>query len=201
MIKKIIKEHPTREIFGPTYYSFHVGQGYFIVLDAVTETGFDKAERQWLVKELQRSQASTARFVFMHVPPFDPRGGKFHKCLPEKEQKDLLGLFRRYKVTHLFASHIHGYFSGVWEGVPYMITGGAGASLQGSDPKHFFHHYVKVHLRNGEANVMVRRINAEDGIGYLFDLMKDYALPWGLLLAAGILLLSLGLSMKVKRRT
>jgi hypothetical protein len=190
-----------QDVFGPTYYSFQVGQGYFIVLDAVTEAGFDKVERQWLEQELQRGQTVKARFVFMHVPVFDPRGGAFHKSLPDKDQKDLLGLFRRYKVTHLFASHLHGYFSGVQAGVPYTITGGAGGSLQGKDPEHFFYHYVKVNVKNGKADVTIRRIDAANPVMYLFDLMEDYVLQWGLLLAAALLLLSIGLSiMRNKRR-
>jgi 3',5'-cyclic AMP phosphodiesterase CpdA len=188
-------------IFGPTYYSFQVGQGYFIVLDATTEAGFDKAERQWLEQELQKGQAAKARFVFMHVPVFDPRGGTFHKSLPDNDQKDLLTLFRRYKVTHLFASHLHGYFSGVWEGVPYTLTGGAGARLQGKDPEHFFHHYVTVHVRNGKADVMLRRIDAANPVAFFFDLMEDYALQWGLLTAAGLLLLTLGLSLVRSKRS
>jgi hypothetical protein len=190
-----------QEIFGPTYYSFQVGQGYFIVLDAVTEAGFDQTERRWLEQELQRGQAAKARFVFMHVPVFDPRGGTFHKCLPEKDQQDLLALFRRYKVTHLFASHLHGYFSGVRAGVPYTVTGGAGARLQGTDPEHFFHHYVKVNVRNGTADVVLKRIDAANPVMYLFDLMEDYVIQWGLLTAAGLLLLTLGLSMMSKRRS
>lgn len=189
-----------QDIFGPTYYSFRVGQGYFIVLDAVTEAGFDKTERQWLEKELQKGRAAKARFIFMHVPIVDPRGGTFHKALPDKDQKDLLDLFRRYKVTHLFTSHLHGYFSGVQAGVPYTITGGAGGSLQGTDPEHFFYHYVKVHLRDGMADVTVRRIAAEHGMTYFLELMEDYALRWVLLLAAGVLLLSLALSKRVKNR-
>lgn len=190
-----------RDIFGPTYYSFQVGQGYFIVLDAVTEAGFDKAERQWLEKELQKGQTAKARFVFMHVPVFDPRGGQFHKSLPDKDQKDLLDLFRRYKVTHLFASHLHGYFSGVREGVPYTITGGAGGSLQGKEPEHFFYHYLKVHLRDGKADVIVRRVEAATSVVYLFDLMEDYVIQWGFLAAAGLLLLSLALPKRSKRRS
>ena len=189
-----------QDIFGPTYYAFQVGQGYFIVLDATTEAGFDKAERGWLEKELQKGQASKARFVFMHVPVFEARGGTYHKSLPDKDQKDLLDLFRRYKVTHLFASHLHGYFSGVWAGVPYTITGGAGGSLQGKEPEHFFYHYLKVHVRDGKADVIVRRIEAATSVVYLFDLMEDYVIQWGLLAAAGLLLLSLALPKRGKRR-
>jgi 3',5'-cyclic AMP phosphodiesterase CpdA len=186
-----------REIFGPTYYAFQIGQSYFIVLDATTEAGFDKTERKWLEEELQKSQASKARFIFMHVPAFDPRGNGFNYCL--NDGKDLLGLFRRYKVTHLFASHIHGYFSGIWDGVPYTITGGAGGRLKGSDPQHFFHHYIKVHINNGKVELTVRRINLGGIMATFFDLLEDYGLDWGLLLGAGILLLTVGLT--IKKRT
>jgi hypothetical protein len=130
----------------------------------------------------------------MHVPVFDPRGSGFNKCLPEKDRKDLLDLFRSHEVSHLFASHLHGYFSGVWEGVPYTITGGAGARLQGTDPEHFFHHYTKVHVNNGKINIMVRRIDAENLILQCFDKMRDDVVGWSLLLGAVILLLMLGLS-------
>jgi len=190
-----------QDIFGPTYYSFQVGKGYFIVLDAITQSGFDKAERQWLEKELQKGQASKARFVFMHVPVFEARGGTYHKSLPDNDRKDLLDLFRRYKVTRLFASHLHGHFSGVWAGVPYTITGGAGGYLQGKDPEHFFYHYIKVHVSNGKADVMVRRIAAANSVVYFLDFVKDYAIPWGLLAAAGLLLLTLGLSLMRSRHS
>lgn len=178
-------------IFGASYYTFHVGEAYFIVLDATAESGFDQRERQWLEGELQRGQAYKARFVFMHVPPFDPRGNGFDKCLPEKDRKDLLDLFRRYNVTHLFASHIHGYFSGVWEGIHFTVTGGGGAPLQGSDPDHFFHHYIKVHLNDGKAETFVRPIDNKDRMNSYFIWAKDFLFEWGFLFIAVILLLTL----------
>ena len=49
-----------------------------------------------------------------------------------------MALFKKYKVTHIFAGHIHGYYTGTWDGMPYTITGGAGAQLYGSDPEHVF---------------------------------------------------------------
>jgi len=188
------------KILGPAYYAFQVGKSYFIVLDATTESGFDKTERLWLEEELQKAQSLKARFVFMHVPPFDPRGRGFNKCLPEKDGKDLKDLFRRYKVTYLFASHIHGYFSGMWEEIPYTITGGAGGGLQGSDPEHFFHHYVTVHVHNAKANMIVKPVDGRDVMARVRDAMEDYVLEWGLLLGAGILLLTLGLTIKKQTR-
>ena len=182
-------------IFGPTYYVFQVGQCSFIVLDVTKDSGLDKMERQWLEGELIKAQDARARFVFMHMPPFDPRGGIY---LPEKDKNDLLDLFRRYKVSHLFTSHVHGYFSGMWEGVPYTVTGGAGARLQGKDPQHFFHHYVKVHINNKKVDLTVRRINGENIMVRFYDLMEDHAIEGGLLLCAGICMLTSWFSMRRK---
>ncbi len=114
----------------------------------------------------------------------------------DRDWKDLLDLFRRYGVTHLFTSHIHGYFSGVREEIPYTITGGAGGRLQGSDPQHFFHHYIKVHLHNGKIDTTVQRIEAKNVVASFSDLIQDDLLGWGLLVGAGLSLLSLGFSIK-----
>ena len=190
-----------REIFGPTYYSFQIGENDFIFLDTSARFQFDRAERQWLETELQKSQASKVRFVFMHVPPFDPRGPGFYKKLSEKEGKDLLDLFRRYNVTHLFGSHIHGYFSGLWEGVPYTITGGAGAGLHGKDPQHFFHHYIKVRVSGGKVETEVRRIDVKNTrVKDFLSFMKDYGPGWGLFTGLLISLFTLGLSIKMDYR-
>jgi Calcineurin-like phosphoesterase len=186
-----------QEIFGPTYTSFQIGESDFIFLDTSARFHFDPAQRQWLETELQRSQTSKVRFVFMHVPLFDPRKGRAYKCLSEKDGKDLLDLFRRYNVTHLFASHIHGYFSGRWEGVPYTITGGAGAGLHGKDPQHFFHHYIKVRVSSGNVEVAVRRIDVqESSMKDFLSFMRDFGPEWGLLTGLLISLFALGLSIK-----
>jgi len=178
-----------KDIFGATYYAFRVGPYSFIVLDATDDSGFDRTERQWLKGELEKAQDAKARFVFMHIPPFDPRGDGTY--LPERDRNDLLELFRRYKVTHLFASHIHGYFSGLWEGIPYTITGGGGARLQGKDPEHFFYHYVKAHVSDGKVDFTVRRIEAENMIARYYDLLSYFPVEGGLFLCFGLSLLTL----------
>ncbi len=187
-----------RNIFGPTHYSFQMGRCAFIVLDSSNDSGFDKAEFQWLENELNRSRESRARFIFMHIPPFDPRGGE--ACLPEKDRNDLLELFQRCNVTYLFASHFHGYFSGLWEGIPYTITGGAGARLQGTDPQHFFHHYIKVHVNDGKVDTAVRRIHAQNMMVNLYGFVEDYLYQGGLLLCAGICLLTPWVSVRKRTR-
>jgi hypothetical protein len=187
-----------REIFGPTHYSFQIGQVYFIILDTSARFRFDKAQRQWLETELQKSQSSRIRFVLTHVPLFDPRGRpEFVKCLSEKDGKDLLDLFRRYHVTHFFASHIHGYFSGTWDGVPYTITGGAGAGLHGKIPQNFFHHYIKVHVAGDQVRMEVRPIEAKMVAAKNFlSFLKDFGPEWGLFAGSILSLLTLGFSIQ-----
>jgi 3',5'-cyclic AMP phosphodiesterase CpdA len=150
-----------RKIFGPDYYAFYLGDHYFITLNNNLHTGLGEAQMAWLEDELKKSQAFKTRLVFLHVPLSDPRGGEKHHCLPEAAGRQLAALFRQYRVSHIFAGHIHSYFSGAWDGVPYTITGGAGAPLYGTDPKHFFHHYLRVALQEGKVHVEVQRIKAE----------------------------------------
>jgi Calcineurin-like phosphoesterase len=150
------------DLFGPFYYSFQIGGTYFIVLDDADEIGLDPWQQAWLEKALKKSQGYTTRFVFMHVPLFDPRGWGYHHGLPETEARSLLKLFKQNNVSHLFASHIHGYYEGQWEGIPYTITGGAGAELAGKDPKHDFFNYIKVGVKGNTVDVTVQPIPSPD---------------------------------------
>jgi len=150
-----------REIFGPDYYSFQLQDNYFIVVNDVESDGIGEVQWGWLEKELKQSRSYKTRLVFLHTPLFDPRGGEKRHCLPEAAGRRLAALLRQYRVSHIFAGHIHSYFTGNWDGVPYTITGGAGAPLYGTDPDHFFHHYLKVTLQDGEVHVKVRRIKTE----------------------------------------
>ncbi len=151
----VIGNHEVREngranyydLFGPFYYSFHIGKSYFIVLDDGNERDIDPWQTNWLREELEKSKNYSHLFVFMHVPLYDPRKGEYkkgHSLSNISIAKKLNTLFDKYNVTMLFASHIHGYFKGVWGKTPYIITGGAGAELFGTDPRHYFYHYIKV---------------------------------------------------------
>ncbi len=152
-----------RKIFGPDYYSFQVRDNYFIVINDLEPDGVGEAQWGWLEKELRKSRAFKTRLIFLHVPLFDPRGGENHHCLSEAAGHKLAALFRQYRVTHIFAGHIHGYFSGNWDDVPYTISAGAGAPLYGTDPEHFFHHYLKVTLDEGKVHIEVQRLAAGGG--------------------------------------
>ena len=181
-------------IFGPTYYAFQAGYCSFIVLDATNDSGFDKTQRQWLEDELRKAQDAKARFVFMHIPPFDPRGGGSY--LPERDRDDLQELFTRYRVTHLFTSHIHGYFSGVWEGSPLHHHRWGGGKAPGKRPQHFFHHYMKVHVSNGKVDLAVKRISAAKGMAWLSYPLKYYPIEGSLLICFVVSLITLGVSIR-----
>jgi serine/threonine-protein phosphatase CPPED1 len=150
-----------REIFGPDYYAFQLKDNYFIVLNNNLPAGMGEAQMAWLEAELKKSQSYKTRLVFFHYPLFDPRGGKYHHSLTEEAGRRVAALFSRYKVTHIFASHIHGYFTGKWDGVSFTVSGGGGAPLAGTDPANFFYHYLKVTLQEGEVHVEAQRIKAE----------------------------------------
>jgi 3',5'-cyclic AMP phosphodiesterase CpdA len=149
------------EIFGPDDYAFQIKQNYFILLNDAAQDGLRPEQLRWLEDELQKSQDYKTRLVFLHVPLFDPRGGKNHHCLRPEQAAKLLALFKRYKATYIFAAHIHDYYTGVWGALPYTITGGAGAPLYGTDPKHAFYHYLKVTIRGSQVQVQVRPLPGE----------------------------------------
>ncbi|MFQ6083457.1 MAG: metallophosphoesterase family protein [Candidatus Aminicenantia bacterium] len=153
------------ELFGKFYYSFAVGNSYFIILDDANEKNLDPWQMDWLKNELQKSQNYKYRFIFMHVPLYDPRKGEYkigHSLKDLAFADKLNNLFDKNNVSMLFVSHIHGYYRGIWEKTPHIITGGAGAELVGSDPRHYFYHYIKVNVSEYEVKYEVVRVKSPD---------------------------------------
>jgi len=152
-------------IFGKFYYSFNIGNNYFIILDNSNKQNINDEQLHWLKEELKNSQGYKNRFVFMHVPLYDPRVGSYkegHSLGDLDFAKKLNKLFDEQNVTMLFVSHIHGYYKGVWGKTPYIITGGAGAELAGSDPDHYFYHYMKVNVNDSDVNYDVVKLDSPE---------------------------------------
>lgn len=134
-------------LFGPLYYSFRFGNAQFICMDTSYNYALDGKQMRWLETQLAESQDVTYRFVLMHQPLYDPRGEDFAHGLLTKNAVELGDLFKKYNVSHLFASHVHGLYEGEWNEIPYTISGGAGARLaEKESEEHGFHHYVKVYV-------------------------------------------------------
>lgn len=153
------------ELFGRFYYSFIVGNSYFIILDDADEKNLDPWQMDWLKIELQKSQNYKYRFIFMHVPLYDPRKSRNkigHGLKNLAFSNELNNLCDENNVTMLFASHIHAYYRGIWGKTPYIITGGAGAELTGSDPRHYFYHYIKANVSERGVEYEVIRVKSPD---------------------------------------
>ncbi len=152
-------------LFGRFYYSFTVGDAYFIILDDAGEYNLDPWQVQWLKEQLEEALKYKYRFIFMHVPLFDPRKEGIMSGHALKDKEFALGLnslFEQYGVTMVFASHIHAYYRGFWGKTPYIITGGGGAELVGTDPSHDFYHYIKVNIDDRGVNYEVKKVGSPD---------------------------------------
>jgi len=154
-------------IFGRMYYSFVLGETKFILLDDSNEEGLGPEQEAWLKKELEDSQHYQHRLVFMHVPLWDPRDKPgirvryAHSLKNPEAARRLEDLFLKYKVTVLFASHIHAYYKEQPRGLATIISGGAGAELVGKDPAHTFYHYVRVTVDEEKVKSEVVRIEQQ----------------------------------------
>ena len=145
-----------KEVFGRTYYSFNLNRSKFIVLDDSNRKGLGSEQTKWLEAQLKKADDTRKFdhcFVFMHVPLLDPSHhgkGPGHGILNAANEKQMKDLFDRHHVSVIFTGHVHGWFEGDWGKTRYVITGGAGGTLGGSDRNHFFHHYIQVTIKPGQ---------------------------------------------------
>jgi PKD repeat protein len=152
---------------GEQWYSFDYGNAHFIALDTDYDYSLGSAQYNWLVRDLQATQADWS-FVFTHYSPFSsgPHGGSAN------EQQLLVPLFEQYEVDMVFAGHDHLYERSFRNGVYYIVTGGGGAPLYScgttSNPLSQFcrpvHHYCTVDINGGTAT-----FTARDSTGAAFD--------------------------------
>jgi len=132
------------EYFGSSTYSFDRGPAHFTVFN--TSSGDTTAQEfAWLEQDLTQTEAEY-RFVFTHIPPFDPRTGENHSLINSTASTQLMSLFEAHDVDVVFSGHIHMYNETVVNGVKYVITGGAGASLYADEDSGGIYHYMNVTL-------------------------------------------------------
>jgi Icc-related predicted phosphoesterase len=148
------------DVFGKFYYSFDYGNSLFIILDDANEKRIDAVQMKWLEEQLQKSYQH--KFVFLHVPPFDPRPKLNHSLSDKQNAEKFMSLMEECKPDIVFTSHIHAYFDETRNGINYVITGGAGSELWGIDPDHYFNHYVKVEVDGDKISKEVVRFPSPD---------------------------------------
>ncbi|NPA66012.1 MAG: hypothetical protein GXO11_03930 [Epsilonproteobacteria bacterium] len=147
-----------REYIGKPYFSFAYSDSFFIILDNANKRRIKGRQLHWLKKQLQISKRYKNRFVFLHVPLFDPRKGDRKKGHSMKDKKNAIylnKLFDKYHITMVFASHIHSFLQGKWGKTPFIITGGAGAP---QDRDHGYPHYIRVCVDKKKVFYTIKRL-------------------------------------------
>lgn len=129
------------------YYSFDYQNSHFIIMDNTlveSTDGMYPEQIKWLEKDLNGLKGRNGIYVFMHKPfwAFGVGAGK-----PDK----LHELFKKHKVTAVFAGHWHNYASETYDGIRYVVMGSSGAELRPSENLSLaaFYQYMWVTVKDG----------------------------------------------------
>ena len=106
------------------YYSFTFRNAGFIALPFPNSS----INMAWLEGELKEfSDVGKLIFVFDHTP-FYTIGSKTREEVPNQENA-ITRLFDKYHVAAVFSGHDHSYYRTIRNGIPYVVSAGAGAQL------------------------------------------------------------------------
>ena len=143
-------------------YSFDVGNTHFVILDGNRWINPKNEElREWIRNDLAESKA-VWKIVCMHQPPFAGWINHLPKLIGDKEISDdiararsYVDLFQKGNVDLVLNAHIHAYersskilydassdtITSSEKGIPYIISGAAGAHLHLDTITHFASRY------------------------------------------------------------
>lgn len=146
-----------QQAFGVSDYSFQYGLDRYFVLDN-SNYRVTPQQRKWLEAELKKP--ARYRFVMMHMPPGNVIW--FHAFTDGSQA--LMRIFEKHKVKYVFLGHIHIYDHMQFQGVNYVVSGGAGAPLYRmplyfSDLGGAYYHFVLVQVSPQGIQLKVIPIN------------------------------------------
>ncbi len=147
-----------RRFFGEPSYVLPYGPDAFVVAD--TSSKRFCAEDAAALEPVLAAARERARhlFVISHTPPADPRPGARH-CLPPADAARFNALMRRHGVAMVFSSHIHGFWQTTVEGVPLVVSGGAGSRLVPGEG----YHWVRVEVGEKGAQAREEAVDGSEG--------------------------------------
>lgn len=126
-----------KDYFGVTYYSFDYKDAKLIFLD--NSIGLLNQDTYSFLKNELNDYSCQKKFIFMHIPPFDPRPSGISHIL---DGENFTNLVEAYNVDNVFSGHIHFYYQREIAGTNYIISGGGGSPLHSTPEKGGVHHYI-----------------------------------------------------------
>ncbi len=145
--------------YGKLWYSFDAKDCHFVVLDSEDQTDSTRivgAQLEWLKTDLAAAKGKGI-FVFIHQPLWGMKDGAFAKS---EWGRTIHPLLAAAGADTVFAGHEHQYtLQPTRDGVRYVISGGAGAELEGTPLSGGFFHYMLVTAPSqGKAKLAVIRL-------------------------------------------
>lgn len=140
------RRQPFQEKIGPLNYVIDSAKlGFKLIVVDNSDYALKQAQSDFLKNNLDGTRKLA--FVVMHIPPKTKRWS-WHTF--SEGASGMVRLLSREKVSAAFYGHLHLYDKDELEGVPHIITGGAGAPLVSigfpGDP---VYHIVVVKIKNG----------------------------------------------------
>ena len=157
-----IGDHDDRSIFEEFYglkeFTFVNRNSFFIVLD---NEGGELTEKQfqWFEEKLQEGEKYDHVFVSMHKPPFDPYQQDWYNMDSSPWAYKFRKLCGKYDVDMVFSGHKHMFKHEVFDGVDYIVTGGAGMLIEVPEEGGGYLHYVRVMVNHDYVTYEVRKIS------------------------------------------
>ena len=121
--------------YGPLMFSFSYHGDLFIAICSVGVPDLENASVDFLKSFIPKRSKYRHCFVFMHIPASIPAFDNKKFTADDR----YVTLFEKLKADYVFASHFHGYQATTYHGVNYIVTGGAGADLDGKRETQFYH--------------------------------------------------------------
>lgn len=150
------------------WYSFDYNNIHVIALDNYRDYTSGSDQQNWLLNDLQSiGEGVDHIIVFFHEPPYC--SGKYGSNLEVRQ--NLVPIFEDYGVDLVFSGHNHLYERSIVNGITYIVTAGAGATLYqsypGSNPYSVYvesvFHYCNVYV-NGKV-LGIEMIREDGSIG------------------------------------
>jgi Icc protein len=158
------------DYFGPLTNSFTYKDCLLVFLDS--HSGYiGQSQFNWLTNTLSESSAKH-KFVFSHMPPFDPATGQFddgnyrfkdarNNIYSQAESDQLLNILNTYGAEVLFTGHTHHSGQVAIGNATLYSTGSLGGAIDGGDDVS----YLKVAVGQATTVDIVKVIGAEQVAG------------------------------------